>query len=180
MKLSMKTKRTILSPLAIFALACFALLPGAHAVSPAPDGGYPGASTPEGEDALLSLTTGGYNTAVGFGSLRSDTTGQFNTGVGAVTLCFNTGDQNTANGAGPLTEDTTGNIVDGNTAVGGGALEANTTGLENAAVDENALMGIFAENRINFKPALFATLCERILFSACSQVVAPRRTTSHD
>jgi len=40
------------------ALACFALSPGAQAVSPAPDGGYPGGNTAEGENALFSLTTG--------------------------------------------------------------------------------------------------------------------------
>lgn len=72
------------------------------------------------------------------------------------------------------------NIVDGNTAVGSGALEANTTGRENTAIGENAVTGIFAENRVSFKPALFATLCEGILFSACSEVVTSRRNTFHD
>ncbi|HKF96021.1 MAG TPA: hypothetical protein VKB96_15795, partial [Gammaproteobacteria bacterium] len=47
----------------------------AHAVIPPPDGGYPGGNTAEGQAALLDLTTGGFNTAVGFLSLRSDTTG---------------------------------------------------------------------------------------------------------
>ena len=35
---------------------------------------------------VLSLTTGGFNTAVGFFSLRSNTTNNFNTAVGAGTL----------------------------------------------------------------------------------------------
>src|SRR6266571_4755165 len=83
-------------------LGCFALSPRAEAVSPAPDGGYPGGNTAEGQSALLSLTTGGFNTAVGFFSLRSDTTGQFNTAIGAGTLLANTADQNTATGAGAL------------------------------------------------------------------------------
>src|SRR5436190_4317027 len=46
-------------------LICFALLQGAHAVSPAPDGGYPGGNTAEGNNALLGLTSGVWNTALG-------------------------------------------------------------------------------------------------------------------
>ena len=61
----------------------FAVALRIQAVSPAPDGGYPGGNTAEGQNALLSLTTGTYNTAVGFLSLRSDTSGNFNTGAGA-------------------------------------------------------------------------------------------------
>ena len=40
-----------------------------QAVIPPPDGGYPGGNTAEGQNALLSLSSGGYNTAVGFVSL---------------------------------------------------------------------------------------------------------------
>jgi hypothetical protein len=36
--------------------ACLALLPSVQAVSPAPDGGYPGGNTAEGQNALLGLT----------------------------------------------------------------------------------------------------------------------------
>jgi len=46
-------------------IGSFELLPGAQAVSPAPDGGYPGGNTAEGQNALFSLTSGTYNTAVG-------------------------------------------------------------------------------------------------------------------
>jgi hypothetical protein len=77
------------------------LLPKAQAVSPAPDGGYPGGNTAEGQNALFSLTTGTFNTAVGLFSLRALTTGQFNTATGAGTLLANTGIQNTATGADP-------------------------------------------------------------------------------
>src|SRR4051812_13632733 len=78
----------------------FVLQPIAQAVLPPPDGGYPGGNTAEGQNALFSLTTGGFNTAVGFLSLKSDTTGSLNTAVGAATLLANTADQNTAIGAG--------------------------------------------------------------------------------
>src|SRR5215469_9800745 len=86
----MKTFRLFIA----FTLVCFALSPAAQAVVPAPDGGYPGGNTAEGQNALLSLTTGANNTAVGFVSLRSDTIGSFNTAVGAGALLANIGGQN--------------------------------------------------------------------------------------
>src|SRR5436189_1317209 len=103
----MKNRNTIFTTITL-ALGFFALLPLAQAVVPAPDGGYPGGNTAEGQSALLSLTTGGFNTAVGFLSLRSDTTGQLNTGIGAGALLANTADKNTATGAGALLSNTTG------------------------------------------------------------------------
>ena len=60
-------------------LSYFTLSPIALAVSPPPDGGYPGGNTAEGQSALLSLTTGTYNTAIGLYSLLSLTDGSFNT-----------------------------------------------------------------------------------------------------
>src|SRR4029077_6919828 len=69
-------------------LACFGLglSTTTQGVIPAPDGGYApppyGANnTAEGQNALLSLTTGTNNTAVGYLSLKSVTTGGYNTGV---------------------------------------------------------------------------------------------------
>src|SRR2546430_13110037 len=85
----------LLIPLTV---ACFALSPRAQAVVPAPDGGYSGANTAEGQSALLTLTTGQDNTAVGFISLGSDTTGSYNTAIGAGALLANTSDENTATG----------------------------------------------------------------------------------
>jgi len=124
--------RTILTTIV---LACFGLLPGAQAISPSPDGCYPGGNTAEGCNALLSLTTGTFNTAVGFFSLSSDTIGSFNTGVGAGTLLANTASQNTATGAGALLSNSIGG---GNTATGTFALFSNTTGSSNIAIGVNA------------------------------------------
>jgi hypothetical protein len=73
-----------------FALAGFALSPGAQAVSPAPGGGYPNFNTAEGDDALFSLTTGGLSTAIGFNALYSNTTGGHNTAAGTQALVSNT------------------------------------------------------------------------------------------
>jgi uncharacterized coiled-coil protein SlyX len=123
-------------------IVCLGLLPKAHAVMPAPDGGYPGGNTAEGQNALLSLTTGGFNTAVGFLSLSGNTTGSFNTGVGAGALLANVGggngegSQNTAAGAGALLSNNTGF---NNTANGAFALFSNTTGVDNTAMGTQAL-----------------------------------------
>ena len=77
----------------VFVFVCFAIAPLVRAVVPAPDGGYPGFSTAEGQNALFNLTTGVGNTAVGWFSLWSDTDGSYNTALGAGTLLFNVGDQ---------------------------------------------------------------------------------------
>src|SRR6266545_2437260 len=146
------TKSSIL--LISLVLACFGFLPGAQAVSPAPDGGYPGGNTAEGQNALFSLTTGTYNTAVGLFSLRSNTEGRFSTAVGAGALLANTahnntaigrsalgsntiGTQNTASGVGALENNTTGSY---NTATGLGALFSNTTADNNTAIGINTLL----------------------------------------
>ena len=103
------------------------LLPEVQAVIPAPDGGYPGLNTAEGQSALLSLSTGTANTAVGWFSLQSNTDGTFNTGVGAATLLSNAGNQSTGEGV-------------NNTAIGTASLLFNTTGSENTAVGAAALL----------------------------------------
>jgi hypothetical protein len=132
----MKTKtRPILITVTFLCLA--AAGPKTQAVSPPPDGGYPGGNTAEGQSALLSLTTGTYNTAIGVYSLLSNTTAKFNTGVGAGTLLLNTADENTATGAGALFSNTTGGF---NTATGTFALFSNTTGTGNTAMGDGALL----------------------------------------
>jgi trimeric autotransporter adhesin len=117
-------------------VGCFGLLPAARAVSPAPDGCYPGFTTAEGCNALHSLTTGAGNTGLGWDSLASNTNGSYNTGVGAGTLVLNNADSNTAVGAAALLLNTTGTE---NTATGTDALVHNDNGGFNTAVGAFAL-----------------------------------------
>jgi len=138
----MNTTRSVLSTLT---LVCFGFLPRLQAVSPPPDGGYPGGNTAEGDGALLSLTSGNYNTAVGFLSLLSTTTNSFNTGVGAGTLLSNVdGSLDTPDGLPPGSE---------NTATGAGALLSNTTGVQNTA---NGAFALFNSTESNFNTAMGA------------------------
>jgi len=117
--------------LLVLALAWFAPSRTAPAVSPPPDGGYPGSNTAEGTDALFSNTTGVSNTANGFAALLNNTTGSSNTANGFAALGSNsTGNNNTASGDSALQNNTTGN---NNTANGALALESNTTGGLNTA-----------------------------------------------
>jgi hypothetical protein len=146
----------------VLAFGCFALSPKAQAVVPAPDGGYPGGNTAEGQAALLSLTTGGFNTAVGWLPLRGLTTGGFNTAIGAGTLLANTSDNNTATGAGALLSNTEGfgstangafalfnnTTGGGNTALGYSALSVNTTGANNIALGVFAGTGVTTANNV--------------------------------
>ena len=126
----MKTNTVCL--LLIPLLSYFSLLPTAEAVSPAPDGGYAGNNTAEGQDALLSLTTGVNNTAVGWFSLKSNRNGQLNTAVGAGTLFSMVhASRNTAVGGAALFSNT---VASDNTAVGDWALPINTTGNANVAI----------------------------------------------
>jgi trimeric autotransporter adhesin len=129
--------KTVIPPVLItLALLCFALVQTTQAVSPPPDGGYPGGNTAEGQNALFSLTTGTSNTANGYEALKANTTGINNTAVGAQALVNNTGHDNTANGYQALFKNTTGNW---NIAIGSDALHENTTRHGNTAIGFQAL-----------------------------------------
>jgi trimeric autotransporter adhesin len=152
----MKTATKFICPaLAALALVCFALLSTAQAVTPPPDGGYPGGNTAEGDNALLNVNTavGVNNTAVGFNALRDNTTGAYNVAIGEAALANNTsGFQNMAIGTEALANNnanfnlaigfrvlfmnTTGNHL---TGIGAAALRNNTTGGFNTAIGADAL-----------------------------------------
>lgn len=158
----MKTKKSTLAsrvrlavvPISLL-LASFAMSPNLQAVSPPPDGGYPGANTAEGSGALLRLTDGNNNTALGSEALFSVTFGSQNTATGAQALKNNTASDNTANGFQALVSNTTGlnNTATGwralyrnttgtvNTANGARALYLNTTGVSNTATGYESLVG---------------------------------------
>src|SRR5438034_5691128 len=118
-------------------LVCFALLQGARAVNPAPDGCYPNFTTAEGCDALSLLTAGAGNTGLGWRSLFADSTNNFNTGVGAGALALNNADSNAAVGTAALLLNTSGTQ---NTAVGTDAMVFNDSGDSNTATGSFALM----------------------------------------
>src|SRR4029453_18974324 len=82
----------------LMGIVCIGLLPKAQAISPPPDGGYPGFNTAEGGNALKNLNSadGVGNTAVGWFSLFSDVEGGFNTAIGVGALVLNTGVQTRA------------------------------------------------------------------------------------
>jgi hypothetical protein len=126
----------------IGALALFALASITRAINPPPDGGYPGANTAEGNNALFSLTTGQNNTAVGDAALKNNTAGSLNTAIGANALGknktgrFGTASLNTAIGASALFNNSGGDV---NTAIGVEALFSNTRGAGNTSTGREAL-----------------------------------------
>lgn len=129
----------------------------AYAVTPAPDGGYPGDNTAEGDNALFSLSDGsGYrNTAIGSASLNSNTSGSDNTAAGYHALFTNSsGVYNVATGSEALFSNTAGNF---NLAAGFRALSSNTIGSDNVAYGTYALYSNTAgnENTADGTQALF-------------------------
>jgi hypothetical protein len=135
---------TIATLLVVLLLCCFALSPKLHAVTPAPDGGYPGGNTAEGIQALQSLTAGTFNTAIGQQALFSNTTGSYNTAEGFRALVHNTtGPFNTATGVNALYSNTT---AQRNVADGFGALFKNTTGSGNVALGSTSLYNTLISN----------------------------------
>jgi hypothetical protein len=125
--------RLLLIPLVF---ACLALSPMTQAVTPPPDGGYPGGNTAEGTVALQNLTSGTDNTAIGRRALFANREGKSNTAIGAAALDANiSGDRNTATGVEALS----GSKGSDNTANGFQALFNLTTGNSNTAVGSLAL-----------------------------------------
>jgi len=129
----LKTTTLLLAVIAP-ALACFALAPQARAVCQ--DACLGNNNTVQGDDALISLTTGTDNTAVGFDALTSNSVGNWNTAVGSQALLNNTGSFNTAIGWEALLN----NTGPGNTATGAQALLSNTTGFNLTAYGVFALV----------------------------------------
>ena len=138
------------------ALGCFSLSPFAQAVTPAPDGGYQGNNTAEGDGALNNLPSSGgglSNTAIGAAALFHNTTGSTNTATGEGALLENTsGDDNTASGVNALASNDAGsnntangfqalffNTGNNNAAFGFSALFSNTSGYNNTAAGFQAL-----------------------------------------
>jgi hypothetical protein len=118
-----------------FALACFALVPQAHAACQ--EGCLTNQNTVLGDDALVNNVSGVANTAVGGIALEFNTEGHYNTAIGFGALQFNqTGIENTAIGYGALPNNSNGQY---NTATGRSALYYNTTGSNNTASGYRAL-----------------------------------------
>jgi Chaperone of endosialidase len=141
-------KTTILPLLSAFALVCFVLAPTAQAISPSPDGFYPGGNTAEGENALFSLTSGEFNTAIGYFALTSNKTGSDNTAIGSQALVLTTrGIGNTAIGSGALASNDGGSF---NTATGSQALVSNIDGPGNTA---NGRLALFSNTRGGYNTA---------------------------
>jgi hypothetical protein len=130
------------TPAILVVLACFGISPMAQALlpPPAPDGGYDGLNTAEGEGALFSVdvTFGVANTAIGFNALHDNITGQTNTAVGTGALASSNTSANTAIGWAALANSTSGF---NNTAVGRGALIDNSNGSNNTAMGTSAMQG---------------------------------------
>ena len=117
---------------------CLAFAPTARAVTPAPDGGYSGGNTAEGDQALNSLIGGVWNTANGFEALFSDTNGSANTATGFSALSSNiAGSNNAAYGDYALFNSTGG----GNIAVGHFAGVNLTTGSNNIDIGNRGTDG---------------------------------------
>jgi hypothetical protein len=135
----MKNRNSILMAI-LPVLACFALLPGARAITPDdPHGcgaGGCGGNTFVGDHALANFTTGGFNSAFGWYSLFTLTSASYNAAAGAGALALNNADSNTAIGAAALLLNTAGTE---NVAVGTDALVFNDSGGFNTAVGAFAL-----------------------------------------
>jgi trimeric autotransporter adhesin len=134
----MKTiMKIIYLAIALFAFACFVLSSQAQAVSPPPDGGYPGFNTAEGQDALGSVTTALRTRHLAGGRSLPTPTPTSIPPSGRERSSSNNRATNTAVGAAALL-----NNVDGsdNNAAGRNALNLNVSGFFNNAHGRSALV----------------------------------------
>jgi hypothetical protein len=134
-------------------IAALVLVPTIQAVTPAPDGGYPGGNTAAGDDALFSLGSGlsnQYNTAIGYQALYRNAFGVWNTAIGTGALHENSADYNTAVGTNALWNNTDGSV---NTAVGTSALYRDTRGIRNTAIGYEALLNHNVTTRVGANTA---------------------------
>ena len=117
-------------------IAGFGLFSGAKAVEPAAtDTALAGGNTADGQNALLSLTTGTFNSAFGFDSLLLLSDASFATALGAGALLVDNGGTNTAVGAGALLSNT---LAVDNNAIGAFALFNNDSDAAGIANFNNA------------------------------------------
>ncbi len=133
----MMKSRKIIFTMVLSAVVCFGLCQQVQSATDTPDpGSISAGNTADGQLALLSLTTGIYNSAFGFYAALSISDQSFDTAVGAGALLLDTAGTNTAVGAGALFSNSTGSD---NNAFGTFALFNHTTGFFNNAHGRNAL-----------------------------------------
>jgi hypothetical protein len=129
--------RKIIFTMVLSAVVCFGLCQQVQSATDTPDpGSVPPGNTADGQLALLSITSGIYNSAFGFYAALSISDASFDTAVGAGALLLDTAGENTAVGAGALFSNSTGSD---NNAVGAFALFNNTTAFFNNAHGHEAL-----------------------------------------
>ncbi|HEV8618899.1 MAG TPA: hypothetical protein VGQ70_05335 [Candidatus Udaeobacter sp.] len=147
-KYVMKTNATIPLITLGLALACFGLLPNAQAQGPdapdAPDSTLVFGNTFFGDGALVSLTTGVWDTALGFQAMNHTTTGHSNTATGLRALFSNTnGNWNAGHGVYALYRNVNGLF---NSAHGNFTLSNNVSGDRNTANGYGVLWANSADN----------------------------------
>jgi hypothetical protein len=174
----MKTRKIIFTTI-LSALVCFALCQQVQSATDTPDPGgpLPVSNTADGQNALLSITTGIHNSAFGFDALLSNTDANFNTAVGSVALLSNTATENTAVGAGALLSTTTGA---NNTAVGTFALFSNVTGPFNTAVGFDALLHATANANVAVGDLALLNLSSGFFNTAIGAAAGSNSTTGHN
>src|SRR6266498_1248487 len=85
----MKSRKIMFTTL-LSALVCFGLCQQLQSATDTPDpGAKPLSNTGDGANALLSITTGLYNSAFGFDAVLANSEASFDTGIGAG-RCFST------------------------------------------------------------------------------------------